>query len=369
MGIFSRTKKIEGMLGIDFGSSGLKLVELRKKGEKSTLSTYGYASYGKRLSRNELLENPIVGVELLKELIKKSGAEVKEAVVSLPSQEVFHSMITVPASLKDRAQIDAQARIQASKLLRAPIEEMVLDITILDADDAKQESNTMTADEVIEDVVEKETAKPSVRRVLISAAQKSRVEQYASIFATAGITLRAMETEAFALIRSLVGKDRSRVMVIDMGHSHTSVTIVQEGVPYLHRSIETGGFSVTERIASSMNISFEEAEQVKIDLAYGPKQEVPPVLLDAFKPILHEARFTLELYDQQDFHVYNRVDKIILTGGSAHLPFLDPYLSDALDVNVYLGNPWARIASPATLTPVLEEVGPRMSVAVGLAMK
>ncbi len=64
-----------------------------------------------------------------------------------------------------------------------------------------------------------------------------------------------------------------------------------------------------------------------------------------------------------------KVEKIILTGGSAHLPRIPEFLSDSLNLNVYRGNPWARVVYPQDLSVVLEEIGPRMSVAVGLAMR
>jgi len=64
-----------------------------------------------------------------------------------------------------------------------------------------------------------------------------------------------------------------------------------------------------------------------------------------------------------------KVDKIILTGGSSHLPRVPEYLAEVLNMNVYRGDPWARVTYPKDLETVLEEIGPRMSVAVGLAMR
>ncbi len=371
MGIFSRKKShVSGLLGVDFGAGGLKVVELRKQpGGKLQLGTYGYADFNDSVSRDDLVQDPKQAAEMLKAIIQQSKMEVTVANVSIPSHEVMHVMVTIPAAIKEKAEIEASARMQAAKLLSRPLEEMVLDVTMVDKLEAEIEKpKGISADDVVKDAVEKEKVE-SPRRVLVSAAPKHLVENYAAIFSVAGLQLKSLETEAFALIRSLVGKDKSRVMIIDMGYQHTSVTIVQDGIPFLHRSIDVGGETVTKHIASSMSVDIAEAEQMKKDLSAGPKSAVPPVLLDAFKPILHEVRFTLELYDQQDFHSYDTVEKIILTGGSAHLPYLDPFLSDALNINIYLGSPWARVQTPARLAPALDEIGPRLAVAVGLAMK
>jgi len=63
------------------------------------------------------------------------------------------------------------------------------------------------------------------------------------------------------------------------------------------------------------------------------------------------------------------LDKIILTGGSAFLPDLTTYFSKLLDIKVIIGDPWDKIVYPLELKPVLQQLGPRFSVAVGLAMR
>jgi Tfp pilus assembly PilM family ATPase len=92
------------------------------------------------------------------------------------------------------------------------------------------------------------------------------------------------------------------------------------------------------------------------------------VLKEAMMPIVHEVKYSLELYGQQQVNG-GTVEKIILTGGSASLPQIDRVLTQALNTNVYIGDPWARLASYPDLKPVLNEIGPRFAVAVGLAMK
>lgn len=145
--------------------------------------------------------------------------------------------------------------------------------------------------------------------------------------------------------------------------------MVHEGIPFLHRSIKAGGATVTAMMAKQLGISHGDAEQMKLDLAQAGEGELPPVLKEAMMPILHEVRYSLDLYAQQEFHEHESVEKIIITGGSARLPQIDPFLTEALDINVYLGDPWARVAAPKGIRPVLDEIGPRFSVAIGLAMK
>jgi type IV pilus assembly protein PilM len=64
-----------------------------------------------------------------------------------------------------------------------------------------------------------------------------------------------------------------------------------------------------------------------------------------------------------------KIEKIVLSGGSALLPNFDKYLSKLLNINVVIGDPWSRISYPVDLKPLLKNIGPRFAVAVGLAMR
>lgn len=350
MALFGGKKEeTPGLIGVDIGTTGIKAVELFDEAGKSRLGTYGQAHFKEsEMNRGTVLTSPKSGGPVLKAIADQAGMKVRTANASLPSHEVFHAIFTVPLS-KELAVMEEAAKKRVTTLLPKPIDEMILDILVIDKPEEKSEAKHA--------------------RVLVSGAPKELVLNYTALFAESGIALQSLETEAFGLIRSLIGKDKSRVMIVDIGHDRTTVTIVQEGFPFLHRSIATGGNDVTKRIAQMMNIDLNEAEQVKRDLAEAESKEVPKFIVDALQPILHEMRFSLDLYAQQEFHSYNTVEKIIVTGGSAHLPYLDPYLSKALNINVYLGDPWARIAIPAGLRPALDENGPSFAVAIGLAMK
>jgi len=63
------------------------------------------------------------------------------------------------------------------------------------------------------------------------------------------------------------------------------------------------------------------------------------------------------------------VDKIILTGGSAMLPSLSDFITQLMNVNAYLGDPWARVVYPMDLRPILDDIGSRFGVSIGCAMR
>jgi type IV pilus assembly protein PilM len=197
------------------------------------------------------------------------------------------------------------------------------------------------------------------------------VQKYIEIFKRAKLELSALDTESFALIRSLIGKDKSSILLVDMGSSRSNITIVEKGIPFFTRSVDMGGRKMTQSLMQQMGLEEEDAEQMKRDLSHGNSSSpsLPKAFEGFLEPLLNEMHYSLEHYIAMDVRENHEVEKVILTGGSAHLPGIATYFANALNLNVYIGDPWARLLYPEDLRPVLHEIGPRLSVAIGLAMR
>ena len=100
---------------------------------------------------------------------------------------------------------------------------------------------------------------------------------------------------------------------------------------------------------------------------------MPAILKETLEPIVHEIRYTIDLYKNHPVTPTGKgtgsLEKIILTGGAALLPGIVDYLSKELDIRVILGDPWAGVQYPSDLKPVLSSLGPKFSVAIGLALR
>ena len=111
-------------------------------------------------------------------------------------------------------------------------------------------------------------------------------------------------------------------------------------------------------------------EQFKKDIGFSTKntgQGVPKAIESSIEPIINEIKYCFDLYSSQGESKH--VEKVILTGGSAYLPNLVEYLTNLLNIKVIIGDPWARVIYPVELKTVLDQIGPRFAVAVGLAMR
>jgi len=384
-------------LGIDLGSTSIKLVELRSEHGSPTLVTYGYAE---RAMGDVVRGNPEEvqkkAVDLLVKLHKKSGAESYKAVTALPNFAVFNSVITLPVmSKKELAQAITW---EAKKFVPMPLEEVILDWKIIEEvkpqkvvevrepipapkppieeeiksfGESLMQEKTSSVQKSIEGSKDEKKIYNSkldkkTYRVLLTAASRSLVKRYVEIFRLANIQLLALETEAFALARALVGKDRAVTMIIDTSAVTTDIIIIEKGVPVLNRSIDVGGVTLTRSIANILNIDFKRAEQFKRDIGLSGTSKIPSIIEQALKPVVEEIQYSLNLYQTQSGQV---VEKVVLSGGSAYLPNLVDYLSKLLKIKVIIGDPWSRIAYPAELKPALEEIAPRFAVAVGLALR
>jgi type IV pilus assembly protein PilM len=157
-------------------------------------------------------------------------------------------------------------------------------------------------------------------------------------------------------------------MLVDIGAYTTDIAVVESGIPLINRTIDVGGSTLTKAIAQSLNISEQRAEQFKRDfgLAVESGGGIPKTIEASFSPVINEVKYLFDLYQGQS---RTPIQKVVLTGGSAYLPNLPAFLQNLLKAPVILGDPWERVSYPVELKPALEEVGPMLVVAIGLALR
>ncbi len=344
--------KSDSYIGVDIGSSSIKIVELKKQNSRLRLVTYGFTENKGEILNSDSNKNVGFIAESINEVVSKAKISGKTAIAALPTFSVFSSIINL--SNVNKKEIESAVQWEAKKLIPLPLEEMVLDWKVIKEDSqvngGKKNENGL--------------------KVLLTGAPKTLVRKYLDIFKEVNLNLLSLETETFSLIRSLMGNDKTTAMILELGTSTTDISIVKNGIPVINRSIDLGGINITNAISKNLNIGTNRAEQFKYDLGISFQSSnnnvVPRIITEAVDPVVNEVKHLLNLFQHSNSE---KVEKIILSGGSALLPNFSNYLSEILKINVIIGDPWARISYPLELEHLLKELGPKLSVAVGLAMR
>jgi type IV pilus assembly protein PilM len=349
-------------LGIDIGSSAIKIVEIKKKEGRAVLETYGSVSLGPyadtEIGRLTSLL-PEKTIEALKEVLKQAGATTSSAALAIPVQSSLIFTIDIPIQVKD-ADIPLVVQTESRRFIPVPLTEVSLDYFMLPkkASSFEEENNP--------DVAHMPGEK---NEVLAVAIQNDAIERYKQIVSGTSLSASFFEVEIFSSIRSNFEHELSLVLLIDFGASRTKLSLVEFGMVKSYHSISRGGADITEAIARSLGKSFSEAEELKKEygLFDNPKEKTLPEIIKVhLEYIFSETNSVLLAYEKK----YNQtISKVILTGGGAVMKGLQEVASNNFRADVEIGRPFSKVSSPEFLHKVLDSTGPEFAVAIGLALR
>lgn len=347
--------KSKSQLGVDIGTSNIKIVQLRPQGDKFVLETYGLVNVAYQISNKD--SGPAVNqaADILKSLIAKTGVTTKRAMASLPNSAVFTSVIEMPKIPKD--ELKSAIEFEAKKYVPLPLEEVALSWIILEDKHPKILKDTNLGN--------LKNQSENKNKILLTAVPNAVIDNYVKVFHLAGLEPLALEIEALSLIRSLVGEDLHTNLLIDIGAKSTSVNLVENGYLRVSKNLNVGGDTVTTSLAQSLSVNFARAEQFKKDFGLSQgSQQIPQVMRPILDIIKNEAQQLINLFESRG----ERIDRILLSGGGSKLPKLQEYFS-VIGKPVILAEPWSHIIYDPKLKPVIEPLGLNLAVATGLAMR
>lgn len=356
MGFFSKLfgtgKGSKSVIGIDVGSSSLKVVQLRREGGTAVLETYG-----------ELALGPYAGVEVgqatnlpaakiaetLNDLLREANVTTKDAGISIPFSRSLLTLVELPRRENPEEQ-KTVIELEARKYIPVPVSEVQLDWFI------------------IPDAISEGEPLPPKVWVLLVAVHNDELTLLESMVRGAELAASFYEIEIFSTIRSVVDEPVKPVLVLDIGASATKVYVVEHGVIALSHNIPRGGQDVTRTIATSSGISLNSAEMLKKEHGFAKQQggyDQRSIEL-IFSRIFEEAKRAASQYEAAK---NKTICCLILTGGGGVTKELASYAKTFFSVDVRVADPFSKTQSPAFMRPVLEAIGPEFAVAVGLALR
>lgn len=350
--LFSKPKS---HLGVDIGTSNIKIAQLKPQDGKFVLETYGLVNVSYQITNKDNPQAISQTAQTLKTLMRKAGVTTNKVVASLPNSSVFTSVIEMPRI--PESELKSAIEFEAKKYVPLPLEEVALSWSVLDPKKEKITRDTNLGS--LKNGGENKT------KVLLTAVPTTVIDNYVKVFEEAGLEPQALEIEALALIRSVVGTDSDLNLVIDIGAKSTTINLVDEGYLRISKNLNVGGDTVTTSIAQSLSVNFSRAEQFKKDFGLSSQgQQIPQVMRPILDIIKNEAQQLIGLVESRG----ERVSKVVLSGGGSKLPHLTEYFS-ILGKPVTLANPWSQISYPPKLKPVIEPLGLNLAIALGLSMR
>lgn len=343
-------KKEGSAVGIDIGSTSIKIVQLKREREKAVLETYGELSLSKYggapIGQAVRLQDEKI-IQALSDLKKESGIKSGKANISIPLKYSFLTIISLPKM--SNSEIEKAIPFEIKRYIPVPVTDVIFDWQILPVSPEKAANNNKVD-------------------ILLVAIYKDIVEKYQNIVKSAGFSELGFEIEVFSSMRSILYKEIKPVLVIDFGALKTKMAIIENGIFKGAYDFEKGSQDLTMSIARSLNIDFERAEHMKKDIGLSSRPEHKEIM-SLYDPILNyiifEANRLMQEYRKKEG---NAINKVYLIGGGALLKGLTDFVINKLGVEVENGNSFMKIEYPAFLVSVLKDIGPIFVNSAGLAL-
>jgi type IV pilus assembly protein PilM len=348
---FSKSKNL---VGLDIGSSAVKLVELKEK----KAGQYELVKIGlEPLSPEAIVDGSIMDssmvVDTIQRLNASQGVKNSNYATSLSGHSVIIKKISLPAMSNE--ELAESIQWEAEQYIPFDINDVNLDYVPL--------STPSGGGGNID--------------VILVAVKKEKINDYTSVISQAGKVPMLVDVDAFAVQNAFeanysVGEDRVRALV-NIGASVTNVNVISGTTSLFWRDVTFGGNQYTDAIQRELNLSFAQAEALKRGEASGEHniQQIVPILNSVSEDFAGELRKTLDFFTATSGA--ERVDAIVLSGGGSGVMNLESILRDKFGMSVEIMNPFKNITlneKKGNFNPEwIAEVAPSMAVAVGLAIR
>ncbi len=341
------------MLGLDISSSSVKLVELgRDKAGNLVLERCAIELLDRGWVTDGNIEKFDEVAEAIRRLIKKSGAKTKNVAMALPPSAVITKKIVLPGGLSDQ-ELEIQVEVEANQYIPFPLDEVSLDFCVVGP------SATSVGD------VE----------VLIAASRKEKVQDIQGLAEAAGLKPVIVDVESYAsrlaanrLIEHLPDHGAGAIVALfEVGALNTSMQVIRNDEVLYDRDQAFGGAQLTQLIVRQYGFSMEEAESKKRSGEL-PEDYETSVLRPFVESMVHEIGRALQFFFTSTPH--NKVDDIMLAGGSAALPGLTAAVSEHTSFPCSLVDPFEGmdIGSDVRLKKMTREA-PSYLTSCGLALR
>lgn len=346
-----KKEEVGQALGIDIGSSSIKVVQLRKEKEKIILDTYGEIAlgpYAGQVSGQAVHLGEEKLIEALQDIIKEAKVTAHESVVAIDASAAFVSLVKVP-KVEDK-ELRTMMPFEARKYIPIPLTEVQMDWWYI--------PTTVNI-----------SANEHMINVVLAAVKNETLTMYGRVIEKLGLAHVEFEIQGYSIMRSVPPKSSGMVLYVDVGAQYTTLSLVHNNIVLDMHLISRGSQDSTLQLSKALSVPIDTAEETKRTFGYfGDKsnQYIKDVMQLSSYPLFGEvARLSL-MYERK----YNQtIEGIILSGGGARLPGVLETYAETVHIPGRIATPFDQVDVPPFLNEMIERIGPSYSVAVGCALK
>jgi type IV pilus assembly protein PilM len=343
-------------LGVDIGTTSIKAVEVRPGRKMPAVVNYGFSEESRYLGRptsaiqtSSLRLFDQEAAEILISIIQKMKPQTKDVIASFPIFAAFVTILDLPEMTP--SELQSSISFQAKQYIPLPITEVSLEwIKVGEFDDDKGHRH---------------------QQILLLSIPLEHIAKFKKVFELAGLELRWLELESLSVGRILIGNDPTPTAVIDIGSRSTNIAFFEGGQLRFNGQSDFGGASLTQALASSLNVNPRRAEELKKErglIGSGAEYELSTIMLPFLDAIIGDVKKNEFNYKNQ-FPNTKPIERMIISGGGANLLGVERYLERELGRPTVKASPFLRFEYPPLMEPLVPQLNPLFSVALGLGMK
>ena len=327
-------KPSKGLVGVDISSTTVKLLELSVKNGRYWVESYAVMPLPENSVVEKSILNPEAVADALERVVNLANPHTTHVAIAVPTSMVIHKIIEMDADMSDEER-EVQIRMDAEQYIPFPLDEVSLDF------------------EVLPDRL----ANPNRVNVLLVATRTENVDTRVEVLELAGLVAKVADVESYAMERAFsvfadtLPMGANTVGILDIGHTMTTLSVMQKGKIIYTREQVFGGRQLTQDVQSRYGLSFEEAGRAKKErtLPDDYDTEVLEPFLDA---VVQQAARSLQFFFSSS--QFNEIDHILLAGGNANIPGLAKLLQQKLGYRVTIANPFLQMGfSPQIDTHIM----------------
>ncbi len=336
---------VSEFFGLDIGTTAVRLVELHGSGQVKALVKYAYLPVDSKIALSDSKGDQQKLMQSVRDLLGQAKVTTRNVAVGLPSQKVFSTVVDI-----DRlspGEITKTIQYQADSLIPTAVADSKIDWAVLG--DSPKDKNKV--------------------EVLLTSVTNEFIESRLDMLESIGLNVIAFEPDHMALARAVIPADATAAqMVVDIGSKSTDIVVSMAGAPRLARSIPTGYEAILRAASQNLNIDEKQAQQFvnKFGLSKDKLEgQIYNAIISTIEILATEIDKSIKFFQAR--YPEQKIERIIMTGGSSSLPEFPLFIANKFGLNVEIGNAWRNVSFPADRQNELLAASSTFGVAAGLA--